>query len=178
MTGVANELTVGDGPATDTARHRLVEDLFERQGQKLFGFARRQGLTDAEAADVVQESLLRLFTALAGPAPIERPEAWAFRAAYRLAMDRHRLRRRWERVRERLAPADPPPADLREEALAVWAEVDRLPERQRQVLYLRYRADLAFETIAEVLGMEPGSARSAATRAIATLRARLGAEAA
>lgn len=91
-------------------------------------------------------------------------------------MDHHRLRRRWERVRSQIAPADPPPVDGRDEALAVWGEVDRLPERQRQVLYLRYRADLPFDAIGDALGMAPGSARSAATRAIATLRARLAEE--
>lgn len=176
VTGVPNAVTVGDALATDSTRRRLVEDVVERHGQRLFGFVRRLGLTDAEADEVVQEALLRLFTALGGRVRIERPGAWTYRTAYRLAMDRHRLRRRWERVRARLAPADPP-LDHRDEALAVWAEVDRLPERQRQVLYLRYRADLAFETIAEVLGIASGSARSAATRAIATLRDRLGEEA-
>jgi predicted dehydrogenase len=32
---------------------------------------------------------------------------------------------------------------------SIWQAVDRLPERQRTVLYLRYRADLSFERIGE-----------------------------
>ena len=40
--------------------------------------------------------------------------------------------------------------------------VEITPERQRQVLYLRYRADLPFEDIGEVLGISASAARSRA----------------
>jgi DNA-directed RNA polymerase specialized sigma24 family protein len=58
----------------------------------------------------------------------------------------------------------------------MWSEVDRLPARQRQVLYLRYRADLRFEDIATILGIDASSARGNASRGMATLRDRLTAE--
>ena len=58
--------------------------------------------------------------------------------------------------------------------IAVWVEVARLPERQRHVIYLRYRADLTFEEIAAVMGITPSAARSHATQATANLRRRLG----
>jgi RNA polymerase sigma factor (sigma-70 family) len=61
-----------------------------------------------------------------------------------------------------------------EDRIAVWAEVDRLPERQRHVLYLRYRADLPFEDIASVLAISASAARSHAAQAMGTLRRRLG----
>jgi RNA polymerase sigma factor (sigma-70 family) len=54
----------------------------------------------------------------------------------------------------------------------VWAEVDRLTQRQRQMLYLHYRADLPFEQVAAVLGITSGAARSHASRAIEQLRTR------
>ena len=57
--------------------------------------------------------------------------------------------------------------------VAVWAEVDRLPLRQRQVIYLRYRSDLEHAEIGQVLGITASAARSHATQAIATLRGRL-----
>jgi RNA polymerase sigma factor (sigma-70 family) len=173
---VADQLAVGDEVAADPASRQIVEDLHRRQGQLLWGFARRLGLDDAEAEDVVQEALLRLWHELRNGAPIERPDAWAFRTTYRLAMDRHRLRRRWRMFRERLAPPTHDSVNRRDEAIAAWAEVDRLPQRQRQVVYLRFRADLAFAIIGEVLGIEAATARSNATRALATLRERLGEE--
>jgi RNA polymerase sigma factor (sigma-70 family) len=48
--------------------------------------------------------------------------------------------------------------------------VDSLPERQRDVVYLRYRADLKYAAIASVLGITASAARSHATQAIASLR--------
>jgi RNA polymerase sigma factor (sigma-70 family) len=151
----------------------LVEQVHATHGQQLFGFVRRLGLGDEEAIEVTQESLFRLWRAASdGPRP-ERPVAWTYRTAYRLAMDRHRVRRRWLAFlgRQTAKPADS--IDSRDALLAVWSEVDRLPGRQRQVIYLRYRADLTFEDIGAVLGINASSARSNGSRAIATLRDRL-----
>jgi RNA polymerase sigma factor (sigma-70 family) len=61
----------------------------------------------------------------------------------------------------------------RVEVDAVWQAVDRLPERQRAVLYLRYRADLPYERIGLALGITPGAARGHASTGLGTLRRRL-----
>src|SRR3954454_9642445 len=71
----------------EAALDGIVLDLERRHGQALFGFVRRLGLNDAEAADAVQEALLRLWAELVAGRSIEQPKAWAFRAIYRLAMD-------------------------------------------------------------------------------------------
>lgn len=168
------------GIALDTdSLEWIVLDLERRQGQALFGFVRRLGLSDAQAADSVQEVLLRLWAELVAGRSIEQPKAWAFRAIYRLAMDQHRLQRRIGAIAERLGRS----AEARDDAargagdrIAVWAEVARLPERQRHVLYLRYRADLTFEQVGSVMGITASAARSHATQATATLRGRLGDE--
>ncbi|MEO6208305.1 MAG: sigma-70 family RNA polymerase sigma factor [Candidatus Limnocylindrales bacterium] len=157
----------------------VVLDLERRHGQALFGFVRRLGLDDAQAADAVQDVLLRLWAELVAGRSIEQPKAWAFRAIYRLAMDQHRLQRRIGAITERLGRSGAAWQDTPGDAgdrLAVWAEVDRLPERQRNVLYLRYRADLSFDQIGSVMGITASAARSHATQATATLRRRLGDE--
>jgi RNA polymerase sigma factor (sigma-70 family) len=157
----------------------IVIDLERRHGQALFGFVRRLGLTDTQAADAVQDMLLRLWAELRAGRSIEQPKAWAFRAIYRLAMDQHRLRHRIGAIAERLGrsaaanAADDGTGDVGDR-IAVWSEVDRLPERQRHVLYLRYRADLTFEQVGSVMGITASAARSHATQAMATLRRRLG----
>jgi RNA polymerase sigma factor (sigma-70 family) len=175
---------VADAPVvTQAAARRIVEEVHARSGQQLFGFARRLALSDDEAAEVVQEALLRLWRTLQAGGSVEEPSAWTFRTAYRLAMDRHRIRRRWRDFLGGLQRGDGgeigrgDATDQADDLLAVWAEVDRLPTRQRQVLYLHYRADLTFEAIGAVLGMEPSSARGIASRALARLRDRLGSEA-
>ncbi len=157
---------------------RLIEELQDQRGQALFGFARRLGLTDEQAADAVQETLLRLWRELHGRRPVEDRSAWAFRTIYRIAMDEHRLRRRLAGLRSRLQregvrPSSRSESNDRDDSLTVWAQVDRLPARQRHVLYLRYRADLPFDEVATTLGITPGAARTLASRALERVRREL-----
>lgn len=168
---------VPEVPAVTAVDPTLLTDLQAERGQALFGFARRLGLTDDQAADAVQETLLRLWRELRRGTEIKDAGAWAFRTLYRIAMDEHRLRRRVVGLMGRLAGRDttaPAPGD-RAERIAVWAEVDRLPTRQRHVLYLRYRADLPFDQVAAVLGISAGAARTHCSRALDRLRDRFAA---
>jgi RNA polymerase sigma-70 factor (ECF subfamily) len=137
----------------------------------LYGFARRLGLADEAAEDAAQEALLRLFRALLDGESIVDERAWVFRTLYRLAIDQHRLRKRIAGLRDRLAgsPTVESPHDV-DSRLTIWAFVDRLPERQRQTLYLRYRADMSFEAIAAVMGISPGGARGLAAKGLERLR--------
>jgi RNA polymerase sigma factor (sigma-70 family) len=152
----------------------VVTDLERHHGQALFGFVRRQGLTDTEAQDAVQDVLFRLWRELRAGARVHNPRAWAYRSVYRVAMDHHRLRARLAALGRRLDHGAAEPSREASDRIAVWVEVDRLPERQRQVLYLRYRADLSFDEIGHTLGITASAARSHATQALARLRQRLG----
>ena len=158
---------------------RRVTSLFARRGKELCGFAVSFGLSGEDAADVVQEAVLRLWRDVDSGKDLRDLDAWAFRATYNLAMDHHRLRRRVTMLLGGLFSGDhgqaADPADSADGA-ALWQAVDTLPERQRAVLYLRYRADLPFDRIGLVMGITSGAARSHATNALATLRRRLGAE--
>jgi RNA polymerase sigma factor (sigma-70 family) len=152
----------------------VVTELESARGRELRGYARHLGLTDDEAADAVQEVLLRLWVALDSGTSVAQPEAWAFKALYRRCMDAHRWRRRAHGLTDRLG------LGLRvsthsdaTDRIAVWTAAERLPERQRLALYLRYRADLPFDEIGEILGVAAVSARSHVSRALTTLRAAL-----
>lgn len=160
----------------DALRATVVELQAER-GRDLWGLARHLGLTPDEADDAVQETLLRTWTALRDGESIVRPDAWAFRALYRLAMDRHRLHRRVRMLTERLGvrPDAPEGADLAVR-MSLWQAVETLPQRQRVAIYLRFRADLPYEEIAAVLGIAAPSARSHVSRALDALRVSLGEE--
>ena len=56
---------------------------------------------------------------------------------------------------------------------AMLAALRRLPDRQREVLVLRYFADWSEAAIADALGIAPGSVKAHAHRGLAALRARL-----
>ena len=153
-----------------------VEDVHDRRGRDLFGLCRRLGLDEDEANDAVQETFLRMWKESLRGTVILDSEGWAFRVAYRLAMDHHRFGRLARSVVDRLAarpmPDEVDPADR----IAVWAAVDRLPPRQRAVLYLRYRADLSYDRIAAIMGITANGARNDASAATASLRRRLASE--
>jgi RNA polymerase sigma-70 factor (sigma-E family) len=89
------------------------------------------------------------------------------------------LRRRVVAGRPARAPG-PDAASAEENALAllerssVLAALDALSIRQRQVIVLRYYADLSEAQIAATLGIAPGSVKSHAARALSSLRAALG----
>jgi RNA polymerase sigma-70 factor (ECF subfamily) len=161
---------------TDHLRATIVSLQADR-GAELWGLARHLGLSADEADDAVQETLLRLWAALRDGQDIQRMDAWAFRALYRLAMDRHRWRRRVRMLSERIVsqPARQPALD-HADRMAIWEAVESLPERQRLAIYLRFRADLPYEEIGAILGIEPPSARSNVSRALDALRAELGEE--
>jgi RNA polymerase sigma factor (sigma-70 family) len=163
--------------AAPSADARVVSELHDRHGSRLFDFARHQGLAEAQAADAVQEAMLRLWRELQRGTQIDNPLAWAYRTTFRLAMEQHRIRRALAKVLPRLAPVHstyqgPEASD----AIAVWTMVDGLPPRQRQVLYLHFASDLTFDDVAEVIGISPSAARTHASRALATLRASMAEE--
>jgi RNA polymerase sigma factor (sigma-70 family) len=153
--------------AEQDADRVLVSALQRRRGAELYAFARRLGLSPEAADDAVQESLLRLWVTLNAGTAIAQPDAWVFRAIYRICMDNHRWRRRAGRLMERLRPRSNREVHVSvADRLTVWEAVDRLPERQRVAVYLRYRADLAYEEIGAILGINPVSARSNVSRAL------------
>ncbi len=168
---------LADGSQADLPREAVVTLQRERGGE-LWGLARHLGLSPDDADDAVQETLVRLWSALRDGAAIERADAWAFRSLYRLAMDRHRWHRRVRLLAERLGgqPGRGSSVD-HADRMAIWEAVEGLPERQRLAIYLRFRADLPYEEIGAILGIAPPSARSNVSRALDALRAELGEEA-
>jgi len=174
----------GEGVPDRASVAALVSDVERQHGDALLGFVRRLGIDDGLAEDLAQEALLRLYDEMLSGTSIEDPRAWTFTVIYRLAMNEHRRRRRWLHLFSRTdaitsGGANPSnagdPVSVSERRM-VWGEVDLLPQRQRAVLYLRYRADLPFDAIGGVLGITASAARSHATQALGTLRLRLAGE--
>lgn len=147
-----------------------VADVHDRRGRELFGLCRRLGLDEDESNDAVQEAFLRMWTESRRGTIINDPDAWVFRVVYRLAMDHHRFGRAVRSLVDRISAVSPRAELDPTDRLAVWAEVDRLPPRQRAVIYLRYRADLPFDRIATVMGITANGARNDASAATASLR--------
>lgn len=136
------------------------------------------GVPQADLPDGVQQVRLRLLERAASGREAPRDvSAWAAVVASNLAMDWHRAKRRQERLGERLAslrePAHPSGEETSVLSLAVARGLDELPDAQRQVLILRFFADLPVRGIAEELGVPEGTVKSRLHTAVRALRRRL-----
>ncbi|MFE9681697.1 RNA polymerase sigma factor [Streptomyces sp. NPDC002701] len=139
------------------------------------------GVPQADLPDGVQQVRLRLLEREASGAEALRDvSAWAAVVASNLAMDWHRARRRQERIGERLAAlrseehtVGDAGEDTKVLSLAVAQGLDELPDAQRQILVLRFYADLPVRGIAEQLGIPEGTVKSRLHTAVRALRARL-----
>ncbi|MEU9341490.1 sigma-70 family RNA polymerase sigma factor [Streptomyces sp. NPDC048278] len=136
------------------------------------------GVPQADLLDGVQQVRLRLLERAASGQEAPRDvSAWAAVVASRLAMDWHRAKRRQERLGERLASLrQPDPAsgeDSKLLSVAVARGLDELPDAQRQILVLRFYADLPVRDIAGELGIPEGTVKSRLHTAVRALRARL-----
>jgi len=87
-------------------------------------------------------------------------EAWVWRIVANAARDAGRRKRR--------KLAAPTPVEVRADELGLPLEL--LSERQREVLFLRYYADLDYAVIADALRISPGTVGATLTAARQTLR--------
>jgi RNA polymerase sigma-70 factor (ECF subfamily) len=153
---------------------RAFEALYDRFKDYVYRTAFFITRNSGDAEEAVQETFLDVLRALPnyrveGPA---RFETWL----YRVTVNRCRSRARrkalpsadWDDIEERLEriPASHPnhdPEDVtlrREQAVALWQTVDRLPESQRIVVLLRYQQGLSYGEIAQTLGISEGTVKS------------------
>jgi RNA polymerase sigma-70 factor (sigma-E family) len=165
----------GGGTDTETAVTAMpVSRSFERSFEGLYRLAYRVAfriLGDRpEAEDVAQETLAR--AALRWSKLEARPEGWVSRVASNLAVDRYRRRTRQRHVQS--GPIGVVDERMGERADIV-AALRLLPRRQREVVVLRYLADLSESDVAQALGCSVGSVKTHASRGLGALRQRLGA---
>lgn len=157
---------------------RAFRDVFDAFAPTVLAIARRHGLRDAEAKDVVQQTFLGVHRARADfrrGAPV-RP--WIVTIARNVVRDhlrRHYVRR--EDALELDGPIEPrveapeygAPS---EEALVSWARkaLARLPEAQRRVIELHYLEGRSFADVGKTVGCSEGAARVRAHRGYETIR--------
>lgn len=137
-------------------------------------FARRLGLPEADADDVVQGSLVRLAQERGQRPARVGLRAWLGREVLQGARMSFRAAHR-RSAHERAAPVPQPEPRA---PLEVHDEVERalatLPEKDRRAVELRFLHDLEYREIAHVLGTSALACRLRVHRALGRLRQRLG----
>jgi RNA polymerase sigma-70 factor (sigma-E family) len=126
-----------------------------------------------DSEDLLQITLVR--TARRWDAARASPHAYAHRVLINLLHDRQRNRRR-RVIEQRLDDFDarlPPVADgaqAQVDRMAIVSAVRSLPARQREVVILRFFADLSVSETAVAIGASEGTVKTHTSRALTALR--------
>jgi RNA polymerase sigma-70 factor (ECF subfamily) len=115
--------------------------------------------------DVAIEALARAYARWGSVSRLDKPEAWVMRVATNLAVDQ---------VRKKPVYGTPRQSKDLEDTVTdrevVRSSIAKLPRRQRQVVALRYLADMPEGEVAQVLDVSTGAVKTHLHRALAALR--------
>jgi RNA polymerase sigma-70 factor (ECF subfamily) len=157
------------------------QTLYEQFAGRVFRTLRGMLHADADAEDATQDAMLAVLTSLHRYTP--RPGA-SF-AAWVAAIAVNTARRRFRRRRPELtatgelpdlpAEASDPAGDLdrARQRRALLVALAELPGREREIVSLRYGADLDASEIAVAIGAQPAAVRKTLERARTRLGARI-----
>ena len=157
-----------------------AERLLEAHYARVFAYHRRQVGSDADAADLTQDTFRRVWKSLPQYGEASSVATWIHRIAYCTWID-------WLRGREATEPVGDPwwqaqlsplPSPLEAAAEAedqrrLWREVAGLPDDERQIIHLHFGQQLTQIHTAEVLSMPLSTLKVRLTSALQRLRRRL-----
>jgi len=137
------------------------EGFFDREYPRMVAVAYAVSGSRWAAEELAQEACLRAYRSWDKVSGYDKPGAWLRRVTINLATSF--VRRRISEVKavekyalRRIDPIEPHPDD----ELEFWAEVRRLPRRQREAVVLRYVDDMDGVEIAEVMGVSESAVRT------------------
>ena len=147
--------------------------MYRTYAQGVLGYIRGQGVADPE--DVLGEVFLNVYTSLPRfHGDDEQLRRWVFTLAHHRIIDDRRRRGRRPLIADAEVPdrAAPP----HEEAIdpELIAALGQLTPDQREVVLLRFVADLPIEVVADLTERSAGAIRSLQHRAVAQLARALG----
>jgi len=159
------------------------ETLFRTYYPTLTEFANGYVHSIDMARDIVSDVFMNVWISRDHWAPRTTVRAYLFGAVRNRALNTVRSSRRWRQLEAEMTLEDDVPAmsqtpsaldtalESAERKEALWRAVDALPESRKIVMTLRWREQLSFEEIAEVLGTSPTAVRMQVSRAMRDIRA-------
>ncbi len=170
-------------------RHRYgdetaFEELYDRFGVMVFNLALRYSGEPEEAADLSQETFLKIHRHLGGFRGRSTLKTWVYRVAINCFRSRYKRQNAWRSRRlpdseEELKRLPDGGRSPEEQAVArgdlerIEAALSRLPPIYREAVVLRDIEDLSYQEIGRVLGLRLGTVRSRIARGRDRLRSLL-----
>lgn len=190
-----NPATTDDQDRTDMARlvaghDAALDELMERHAGKLFHYLIRSLQNEEDAADLAQETFVRIYQNRAKFDASHKFSTWLYAIATNLVKDRYRYRTRHPQVsldaeneatgesfRESVPENNPTPSESLqglERAEAVRKAVGQLSEELRTPLILAEYEELSHAEIGAILACTPKAVETRIYRARKLLRETLG----
>lgn len=178
-------------PARERDAREKFEAIFELHYRRVYRLIYRMVRHEGDAADLTQETFVRIYRALPRLREEGASSAWVSRIATNVCVDFVRRRRKTSAaysldarpgevgaLPETRLPDDctVDPAKVvhdREWARAVRSAIDHLPTSYRTVILLHHIAGMRVDDVAETLGVPAGTVKSRLSRAREVLRRRL-----
>jgi RNA polymerase sigma factor (sigma-70 family) len=149
--------------AADDPRHweQVVSRLVAERGDALVRYAYFVCGSRDDAADLVQDALVKTFGRLRNGYSVASAEGYVRRAILNTYIDRGRRTTRWRKIAHLTAVPDvaDSPVDGSESRIDLHEELRKLTPRERACLVLRYYDDLKVDDIAETLELSSGAVK-------------------
>lgn len=156
----------------------VVSQLVEERGHALERYAMLLCGNADDAADLVQDALVKTFGRLRNGFTVNSAEAYVRKTVLNAYLDRGRRQSRWRRIAHLdLAPeirdSEAPETERR---LDLLAQLQQLAPRERACIVLRYYEDLKIDDIGASLGISSGAVKRYLSDALAKLAVSLSEE--
>jgi RNA polymerase sigma-70 factor (ECF subfamily) len=148
----------------------------------LFGYCRRRLGRDAEAEDALQETFLRAHKYWASLDQERDPRKWLFGIAHNVCVEIARSRAKNVTMDELPDIGEAQSATSEalsriahaEKMVAIRRELERMPDKAKRILELRFFGQMDSKDIAKLEGMNETAVRVCVHRALESLREKLG----
>ena len=140
------------------------DKLYRRYARPVFGLALRRLGDRGRAEDAVQETFVSIWRSASTYKPERGPGApWLYGVARNAIVDRSRARSEPAAEAPDEPSLEPGPDDRAEQSWTHWqvhGALERLPEREREVIALAYWSDLSQSEVAARLGIPLGTVKT------------------
>lgn len=147
-----------------------LEAIFAAHHRPVYRLACRLLGSPEDAADVAQETFLRLLHAAKRSHKVSNLRAWLLCVAQNLCRDHLRRRERTGRPERHIDLIRAENGSAQTEQLALRQALERLPLTHAAAVVLRFYVCLSYREIAQVQGISEGTARSRVCRGLRRLR--------
>jgi RNA polymerase sigma factor (sigma-70 family) len=160
-TNIRDSVRIEPDRGAPTRWEHVVEHLVAERGDALGRYAYLLCGSQDDAADLVQDALVKTFGRLRNGFTVASAEAYVRRAILNTYLDGGRRRTRWRHIAHlTIVPTiTDSPAAASETRIDLDSELAKLTPRERACIVLRYYDDLKVDDVAEWLGISSGAVK-------------------